>query len=75
MQGSERQKPPLHPSREGSRLQTAPAPRRAVYRAGRRVEEAGVFMCESMGGSTAEGPGAVGFRAAELGRIPFAARR
>lgn len=55
MQGSERQKPPLHPSREGSRLQTAPAPRRAVYRAGRRVEEAGVFMCESMGGSTAEG--------------------
>jgi hypothetical protein len=28
VQGSERQKPPLHPSREGSRLQSAPAPSR-----------------------------------------------
>lgn len=32
MQGSERQKPPLHPSREGSRLQSAAAPRSRVYR-------------------------------------------
>jgi hypothetical protein len=31
MQGSERQKPPLHPSREGSRLQSAPARRAAIY--------------------------------------------
>ena len=58
---------------EGSLPGRADAPSRGI-KVGRRVDEAAVFMCESRGGSTAEGLGAAGFRAAELGRIPFAVR-
>ena len=65
MQGSERQKPPLHPSREGSRLQTAPAPRRAVYRVGRMLRAA---ASRPGGGSTGRG-------SSKPGRHPRQARK